>query len=332
MSGQQLRLGVLLPHTKLYGGVKRFLELGNRFVELNHEFTVYTPDGEPPAWFDFHGRMATFDQLDGAVADALFTTTVRFVPMMHRAAVRHKVFYHVRKSEKVKALMRDPEIDIMACSGNVYEYDLMRYRRQAVKGFGGVTLANYPPRRDYAVKEEEPFVVMAYGRLAEKVKGTRYVVGACERLYARGHNVRLLLYDTPTTPKGERLLADFHCRCPYEFVVGHPVERNGELFARADCFVSAENPRYSGWNNTVAEAMASGLPVVSTSAGTADLLLDGHTGLLVKRRKGAIAKAILQLKDDGELRRRLGTSARDHVARFDWMQLARSLEAWLRQN
>lgn len=41
-------LGVLLPHTKLYGGVKRFLELGNIFVEQGHRFIVFTPDGKGP--------------------------------------------------------------------------------------------------------------------------------------------------------------------------------------------------------------------------------------------------------------------------------------------
>ena len=53
-----MRLGVLLPHTKLYGGVKRFLELGNIFVEKGHDFCVYTPDATPPDWFSYKGRMA----------------------------------------------------------------------------------------------------------------------------------------------------------------------------------------------------------------------------------------------------------------------------------
>ena len=41
-------LGVLLPHTKLYGGVKRFLELGNIFVEHGHRLIVLTKDGKDP--------------------------------------------------------------------------------------------------------------------------------------------------------------------------------------------------------------------------------------------------------------------------------------------
>ena len=51
-----MHLGVILPHTKLYGGVKRFLELGNIFIELGHTFTVYTVEGKSPSWYDFKGE------------------------------------------------------------------------------------------------------------------------------------------------------------------------------------------------------------------------------------------------------------------------------------
>ena len=64
-------LGVLLPHTKLYGGVKRFLELGNIFVDKGHRFIAFTPDGNGPDWFDFKGEMATFSEIGNVQLDAL---------------------------------------------------------------------------------------------------------------------------------------------------------------------------------------------------------------------------------------------------------------------
>lgn len=94
-------LGVLLPHTKLYGGVKRFLELGNIFVEQGHRFIVFTPDGKGPDWFDFKGEMSTFDKIKGTKLDALWTTTVKMMPMVLESDARHKIFYHVRKSDNV---------------------------------------------------------------------------------------------------------------------------------------------------------------------------------------------------------------------------------------
>lgn len=310
-------LGVLLPHTKLYGGVKRFLELGNIFVEKGHRFIVFTPDGEPPTWFDYKGEMATFDHINDTELDALWTTTVKLMPRVLASRARHKIFYHVRKSDNVSRLMRNPEVEVFACSTNVYEYDLRKYHRKAFKAIGGVTVANYQPKQSYEVKDR-PFVVMAYGRIWERVKGTKYVVSACEKLYAKGYNVKLLLYDTPLDKAAERRIREFTCKCPFEFVTNHPFDRNSELFNRADCFVSAENPKYTGWNNTVAEAMACGLPVIATKAGTLDLLRDGENGIRSARWRFCFARHIRQLYDDEALRRRLGEAARNDIYEFDW--------------
>lgn len=323
MMEKQLVMGVLLPHTRLYGGVKRFLELGNEFVKAGHRFIVYTEDGMAPDWFDFKGEMATFADINATSTDALFTTTVRFMPMILESKARHKIFYHVRKTEKIAAIASDSRSEIYACSGNVLAYDKQHYpRKHVVKAFGGVNTSQYTPVKGYMPQAGEPFIVMAYGRLAERVKGTKYVVKACERLYRKGYDIKLLLYDTPTGEKGRRLINEFDCKCPYEFVVGHPFARNSELFGRCNVFVSAENPKYSGWNNTVAEAMACALPVISTSAGTLDLLTDGVTGLLCKRNSRDIERHIEEIYHDVERRRSLGNAAREHIMDFDWSRLA----------
>ncbi len=330
-SGQKIRemiLGVLLPHTKLYGGVKRFLELGNIFVKMGHRFIVFTPDAAAPTWFDFKGEMASFDSLAEYSLDAIWTTTVRYIPMMLEMDARHKIFYHVRKSEDVKEIMKNPEIEVFACSSNVLEYDQKKFHKDVFPAVGGVTVANYRAKTDYEVKDR-PFVVLAYGRLAERVKGTKYAVSACERLYKKGYNVKLLLYDTPTSEKAQRKIDKFTCKCPYEFILNHPFDRNYELFTQADCFISAENPKYSGWNNTVAEAMACGVPVISTIAGTRDLITDGENALLSPRRRRSFTKRLKVLYGDAALRKKLGTNARNDIMNFDWENLATRIIAHL---
>lgn len=324
MELRQMRLGVLLPHTKLYGGVKRFLELGNIFVEKGHEFYVFTPDGAAPDWFSFKGKMATFADVQNMELDALWTTTPSDLPLLLQSQARHKIFYHVRIKEHLTEILRHPEIELYACSSNVYQHDLKKFGRKAFLAVGGVTVRNYQPKTDYQVKDR-PFVVMGYGRLAESVKGTRYVVSACERLYRRGYNIQLLLFDTHTSDKMRQKYEKFKCRCPYEFVLNHPFDRNSELFHRADCFVSAENPKYSGWNNTVAEAMACGLPVISTKAGTADLLIDGVNGIRSARWVFCFTKHLARLYDDEPLRQRLGLAAREHIQLFDWEKVAEKI-------
>lgn len=324
-------LGVILPHTKLYGGVKRFLELGNIFVEKGHRFIVFTPDGKAPEWFDFKGEMMTFKDIETCRLDALWTTTVKFMPMVLSSGAVHKIFYHVRKSDKVSKLMKNPEVEVFACSTNVYEYDLKKYGRTAFKAVGGVTVANYTPKKDYRVNDR-PFVVMGYGRLSERVKGTHYVVSACEKLYAQGYNLKLLLFDSPTSDKAMEKIRKFTCKCPHEFVLNHPFNKNSELFGRADCFVSAENPKYSGWNNTVAEAMACALPVISTKAGTLDLLEDGVNGIRTARWGFCFRHHIKKLYKDEGLRKKYGENARKHILNYDWRLVAENIINNLEQN
>jgi glycosyltransferase involved in cell wall biosynthesis len=79
--------------------------------------------------------------------------------------------------------------------------------------------------------------------------------------------------------------------------------------------------RRDGFNVVCAEAMAHGRPVVASAVGgLLDLVRDGETGLLVPPRDPpALRGAIERLLADRELRRRLGASAREHVAELcDW--------------
>lgn len=321
-----MHLGVILPHTKLYGGVKRFLELGNIFIELGHTFTVYTIEGKAPTWYDFKGETKTFVDLKKDDIDALFTTEVRFLEQLVTANTKKKIFYHVRMTEKVQKTLKYPDIEVFACSTNIYLYDKKKYGIEAFKALGGVNVLNYLEKTDYSVKVR-PFCVMAYGRLAEKVKGTKYVVKACEKLYKKGYNIKLLLFDTAISEKAQKLIDNFSTCVPYDFVQNHPFDKNSELFNRADVFVAAEG--HAGWSNTVAEAMACALPVIATSAGTRDLLIDGVTGLHTWRYAFIIRRRLKTLIENEGLREQLGKAARKNVENFDWRVLARNIESHL---
>jgi glycosyltransferase involved in cell wall biosynthesis len=100
-----------------------------------------------------------------------------------------------------------------------------------------------------------------------------------------------------------------------------------DILNASDMFVLSS--RWEGNPMSVMEAMASGLPVVSTAVGgVPELVRDGETGLLVPSEDaGALAQAIQALVDDSARRQAMGAAARQHaIAYFDIRHTVRGYE------
>jgi glycosyltransferase involved in cell wall biosynthesis len=99
------------------------------------------------------------------------------------------------------------------------------------------------------------------------------------------------------------------------------------LYGEADVFVLPS--RADGTPTAVLEAMAAGLPVVATHVpGTAEMISDGDTGLLVPTEDAeALSAAITALATDDARRAALGRAARARAeAYFSWRAIT---TAWL---
>lgn len=86
--------------------------------------------------------------------------------------------------------------------------------------------------------------------------------------------------------------------------------------ARADVFVLPSTARSEAYGLAMVEAMAAGLPVVSTELGTGTSWVnqDGITGLVVPAgQPEPLAAAVRRLLEDAELRRRMGEAARSRA-------------------
>jgi glycosyltransferase involved in cell wall biosynthesis len=102
-----------------------------------------------------------------------------------------------------------------------------------------------------------------------------------------------------------------------------PPERVNELFLASDLFVLAS--RFEGYGMALAEAIAHGIPVVSTLAGAIPDTVPAGAGVLVPPNDvAALARALRRLIGDRAERRRLAENARDAAARLPtWQQSAR---------
>jgi len=85
-------------------------------------------------------------------------------------------------------------------------------------------------------------------------------------------------------------------------------------FEHAQIFVLSS--RYEGLPLSILEAMAAGLPVVSTDVGgVSEAVIDGQTGLLVPREdRDALSQGLMTLIQDPEKRQQMGIAGKAHHA------------------
>ncbi len=168
----------------------------------------------------------------------------------------------------------------------------------------------HPESGDNGVRtERDPPVMLYHGRVDAR-KGVLDLLDAARQLRATGDQFRLLIsgigptYDE--TAASIPLLGLQSCAEMTGYVEYADVPA---VYRRADIFVS---PTYAeGFSNTILEAMASRLAVVSCrSVGVVDCIRDGENGLLTEPGdRNGLAEALLRVLRDGALRRRLADAA-----------------------
>lgn len=175
-----------------------------------------------------------------------------------------------------------------------------------------------PPERSR--HDVSPPVLLAVGRLTEK-KGFDTLLRAVRVLVDDRADFRLrIVGEGPLWPTLQRLANELQLAEIVRFL-GPMTEHELEPeYAHATIFVLpcqiGPDGNRDGLPNTLLEAMARGLPVVSTTlASVQEAVVDGEHGLLVEPGDSrALAEALGRLLRDPQLRRRLGRAARARVA------------------
>ena len=157
----------------------------------------------------------------------------------------------------------------------------------------------------------EPFVLFV-GRFRH-YKGLPYLLRAMAELPAR-HAV--LVGDGPLRPELEQLVDHLGLRGRVLFVGSVDEATKQALYRRAALLVLPSVDRSEAFGLVLVEAMAAGLPVVSTEVGTGTswVNVDGVTGFVVPPRDPQrLAGTVETLLGDDELRRELGRNARQRA-------------------
>jgi glycosyltransferase involved in cell wall biosynthesis len=304
---------------------------------------LYHPDGGKPDWLPFAGETRPLAALAGARHRVLLCGEPSLLPQFEAAAADAKLFYCVlEKLPQERRIVRHPGWTILVNSTGLAERLWRRHRVRAVPAIGGIDLQLFHPQGPERPLRPEPLRVLAYGRLSRRRKGTDRVVRAAELLARRmsrrypawagtlAHPVQLVLFDHVGPGNETDPRTALHTTLPVEFHLNLPQAELAALYTTCDVFVSAE--RRAGWNNTVAEAMACGVPVVCTTSGTRDLAVHRDTAWVVRwRHPWFLAAGLAALARDRELRTRLRRQALERVASYSWESVADRVESTARQ-
>ncbi len=323
---QPIDYGVLVPSVGVFGGVRRFIEIGNELIRRGHRYTLYSPTGEAPAWLAFAGEAKPLTALGEARHQVLICNDPYVVGDFEKACADLKLFYFALENIKdERRVARHPDWTILANSSGLCRYLLLRHGVRAEKVIGGINLETFNPRPS-AEPRDDHFRVLVFGRLSRKKKGVPIVVKAVESLArsAGDRPIKLVLFDHLGEGNTADPREDFRSSIPFEFHLNLSQAELAALYSSCDLFVSAE--KRAGWANTVAESMACGVPVVCTRSGTKDLAVHRETAWVAWRLDYFIRRGVNTLYTDPALAQKLRTTALERIERFSWPRVVDQLE------
>jgi glycosyltransferase involved in cell wall biosynthesis len=176
-----------------------------------------------------------------------------------------------------------------------------------------------------------PHVARVPGRLLTTasadvpLKGLSYLIEALAKVRTERADAHLVVIGRPRHRSGvPAQIARLGLEGAVEFVSGLSDERVVELYAEAE--IAVVPSLYEGFSLPAVEAMACGVPLVTTTGGALPEVVGPHgeSAMLVPPGDpGALAAQIVAVLDDGGLRRRLAEGGRRRVLdRFTWRRTA----------
>lgn len=318
-----MKIAAILPHLEVFGGVRRYIEIGNNFIKRDHSFRIYHSDGSRPAWLEFFGETRPVEQVTLEENDIVISSDYSSLHYLERAKANKKIFYCVGEHRNNQKACNNRKFLIMGNSTGICKMVRRKYRRECIEGIGGINSEIFHPVE--TKRDDRQIKILCYGRVYKRSKRIQKIVKAAELLYKRYPSLKLLLFDTPVGNPRLDARQMLHTRVPVTFYTALPQERMAELYSQADIFVSAE--KRAGWSNPCAEAMACKVPVVCSPSGTRDFATDGKTALVFRfRYPFLIAKKIRRLIEDENLKERITEQGYRKIQQYTWSNLVDKLE------
>lgn len=181
--------------------------------------------------------------------------------------------------------------------------------------------------REHAPSDTDPIGLLFVGRLVEK-KGLVHLLRALSHpSMSHLHWHLKVIGDGPLRDKLSTRARELDLSPRVEFCGARPYDEVRRAMAEADLLVAPSiigaDGDSEGLPTVILEAMASGLPVVSTNhGGISQVIEHRQTGVMVEAgNASALAHAIADLSGHAEERQRLADNALELVQAYDWSRI-----------
>jgi glycosyltransferase involved in cell wall biosynthesis len=206
---------------------------------------------------------------------------------------------------------------LIACSEGLKQRALRFYPQANIDVIpNGVNIENFLPLSEDRAGKSDVIRLITVGRLSI-TKRVDMLINAVKILVEQGKNVKLLIVGGGSFKEPlEKLAAGKNLANFIEFKGIVNSQQMPQLYQNSDLYISAT--MQEGMSNAMLEAMASGLPIITTPCeGIEELIKDN--GVIVKDETAdGIAKAVCELIANPDKSKSMAAAARKRAENFTW--------------
>ncbi|MDP4106338.1 MAG: glycosyltransferase family 4 protein [Bacillota bacterium] len=253
-----MKFSFIQPHLRIFGGIRRIIELTNHLIALGHVVTIYHPDGTPCQWLKSLAKTKKLSEIGEDAHEILVYTHPLQNDVFTKTPAKLKVYYilhahHLNYAHDIVLhTYRQPGVHKVTCSKWVSEQVKPFLCKMLPVVYGGVNRDIFHPIPD----QKKEFDIIFYGS-KRPYKGTSTILEACR-------------------------IGGFSYDCYEGKKMKQP--QMAHFITKARIFVSGS--WWEGWNNCSLEAMACKVPVVTTDCGgNREFAIDKITAMVIPPKK-----------------------------------------------
>jgi glycosyltransferase involved in cell wall biosynthesis len=321
-----MNIGGLCPSTEIWGGVRRYFELGNALVGLGHEYTFCYNQITRKPWVEFKGNLCRTFEIKDTEFDILFTGAKESFKDLLKMKAKVKIVFVVSN------YYTDAYIDLWRNGGDKFLWIGVSHGWQnqfsniGIDGFtcpGGVNTDFFYP--DYSKRPKDILRCCFYGK--------KY----CKDVLDYDHLFSEISAFIKRNGMNKIEFVGFDSAQLYYPGIKTQINNNQEelrdLYQASHINISVK--KRGRWNNTVVESLACGTPVICYPEETVDFMDDYVTGRLLYNNF-SISSALEWFLENKDYINSYGSFGRKNAEKVSWNKHAQHVlevvEKWKRNS